>query len=238
MSLEIDLFIHALVAAGCGAVIGIEREISGHEAGLRTTIAISIGACVFASMGVYLTDANAAAGGGVQIDPSRMASYVVAGIGFLGAGAIMRHGGQMRGLTTAATVWVAAAAGVCAGVGAYLLAVAVSTLILIVLRGLRPVGKWLSGPLPEQRVQVILPDDPLQRRCVHHLVGEYSAIIEHRDRASEHEPQIADIRYSSNHRSSIEFLGRLSEMVEAAPNEDPHASVRPSPACESADNDG
>ncbi len=220
MTAEIELFVSSLVAAGCGLVIGIERETSGHEAGLRTTIGIAIGACVFTGIGVYLAADHAHAGQAVQVDPSRMASYVIAGIGFLGAGTIMRHGGQMRGLTTAATVWVAAAIGVCAGVGAYLLAAAISVLILIVLRVLRPFGKWLSGPLPEQRVRVILPDDPLQRQRVYHLIGEYRATFERLDDSVDRGPRTVDVCYSINHRSSTEFLGRLCEMVQAVPPED------------------
>lgn len=121
-----------------GAAIGAEREIRLHEAGLRTMALVSVGACLFQIVAfngfiASLTLPHA------QFDPSRIASYIVAGIGFLGAGCIFRshEESRVRGLTTAATIWVVAAIGLAAGCGLILIAIAATVLTLIVLTGLR-----------------------------------------------------------------------------------------------------
>jgi len=119
-----------------GAAIGAEREITEQAAGLRTHMLVCIGACVFTLAGIF--------GFGVRgVDPSRVAAQIVTGIGFLGAGAILRERGSIHGLTTAASVWVTAAVGLAIGAGMYWVggfAVAVTVLSLWVLRPLR---RWL-----------------------------------------------------------------------------------------------
>lgn len=113
------------VALALGAAIGLERELSDKAAGLRTNILICVGSCLFA----ILSREIASAGGG---DPTRISSYVVSGIGFLGAGSIMRDGEQVTGLTTAATIWVVAAIGVAVGAQYYSLGAATAVLTLVV----------------------------------------------------------------------------------------------------------
>ena len=110
----IDLIARLALAGGLGAMLGLEREISFKVAGLRTHAIVSIGAALFTVAGAY----------GVQsdvVDPTRVAAQVVTGIGFIGAGAIMRSGLNVTGLTTAGTLWLAAAVGVTAGMGLLLL---------------------------------------------------------------------------------------------------------------------
>jgi putative Mg2+ transporter-C (MgtC) family protein len=129
------------VAALAGAVIGFEREVDGHEAGVRTHLLLALGSGLFGLISVaafhgFVTDANA---NNVSFDPSRIASYVVAGVGFLGAGTIVKRGDRVRGLTTAASLWVAAAVGLAAGLGYWVGVVAVSLLALIALLVERPV---------------------------------------------------------------------------------------------------
>lgn len=113
------------VALCLGAFIGLERELSDKAAGLRTNILICLGSCLFA----ILSREIAGAGGG---DPTRISSYIVSGIGFLGAGAIMREGEHVTGLTTAATIWVVAAIGVAVGSHFYSLGAAVAVMTLVV----------------------------------------------------------------------------------------------------------
>ena len=118
------------VALTLGAFIGLERELSDKAAGLRTNILICVGSCLFA----MLSRALAATAGS---DTTRIAAQIVSGIGFLGAGAIMRDGEQVTGLTTAATIWVVAAIGVTVGYGFYALA-AVTAVMTLVVQGVFP----------------------------------------------------------------------------------------------------
>ncbi|MBI3288993.1 MAG: MgtC/SapB family protein [Elusimicrobia bacterium] len=114
-----------LVALALGAVIGLERELSDKAAGLRTNILICLGSCLFA---ILSRDLALRAG----TDITRIAAQIVSGIGFLGAGAIMREGEHVTGLTTAATIWVVAAIGVTVGFGLYSLGAATTAVTLIV----------------------------------------------------------------------------------------------------------
>ena len=122
-----------ILAAGvAGVVIGLEREIRGHPAGMRTHALIAVGAASFTAIG-----ANGFATG----DPARVAAQVVTGIGFVGAGAILREGLTVRGLTTAASLWATAAVGMAFAVGAYAVAVTVTVVVVVTLawvRSLRP----------------------------------------------------------------------------------------------------
>lgn len=113
------------VALALGAFIGLERELSDKAAGLRTNILICVGSCLFAILSRLLADS-------IGTDVTRIAAQIVSGIGFLGAGAIMREGEHVTGLTTAATIWVVAAIGVAAGFGYYSLAAAAAVMTLVV----------------------------------------------------------------------------------------------------------
>lgn len=123
---EWDAVVRICVAAGLTGLLGAEREIRGKEAGLRTFTLVGIGAALFTVIGMLV----AAPGSG---DVTRIAAQVVTGIGFIGAGVIFRQGSQTRNLTTAASVWAAAAVGMAAGTGLFLLASSVTALILIAL---------------------------------------------------------------------------------------------------------
>jgi putative Mg2+ transporter-C (MgtC) family protein len=127
---DAELIRRLLTAALLGAVLGFEREIRQKSAGLRTNILIAVGAALFTLMSVEL----AGPGG----DPGRIAAQIVTGIGFLGAGAIMRTDSGIHGLTTAATVWVNAAVGVAVGGGSYHLAFIATGVTIAALLVLQP----------------------------------------------------------------------------------------------------
>jgi putative Mg2+ transporter-C (MgtC) family protein len=128
--LEVDAFARLLVAGVLGAVIGLEREITGKEAGLRTMILICVGAALFTELSLVIGAAEGA-------DASRIAANIVTGIGFLGAGTILHQGTSVRGMTTAATIWVVAAVGMAAGAGDYVRATGATLLVLLILVPLR-----------------------------------------------------------------------------------------------------
>ncbi|MGI8332439.1 MgtC/SapB family protein [Actinomadura scrupuli] len=119
--------LQVVVAAGLGGAIGFERELDAQSAGLRTHILVALGAALFTVAGA---DA-------LHTDPTRVAAQVVTGIGFLGAGAILREGPTVKGLTTAASLWVTAASGVAVGLRAWLPALVTAVLTLSVLRLLK-----------------------------------------------------------------------------------------------------
>jgi putative Mg2+ transporter-C (MgtC) family protein len=126
------------LAAVLGGAIGFERELREREAGLRTHLLVCVGAALFTIVGAYgfhdfLTSGDQV----VRADPTRIAAQVVTGIGFLGAGAIIRQGVSIRGLTTAATLWVAAAIGIAAGAGYYPGAIIGTVVTLVALWPLR-----------------------------------------------------------------------------------------------------
>jgi putative Mg2+ transporter-C (MgtC) family protein len=132
----VDLILRLLLAAGLGAAIGIERELRRKPAGLRTNILIALGSALFTTMSIEL-----AHGGGT---PDRVASQIVTGVGFLGAGAIMRHGPSVHGMTTAATIWVNAAVGVAVGAGEYAMASVATAITLVVLAALAPLEAYFE----------------------------------------------------------------------------------------------
>ncbi|MGH3648229.1 MAG: MgtC/SapB family protein [Micromonosporaceae bacterium] len=144
----VELLIQVVAAAGLGAAIGFERELSAQPAGLRTHMLVSLGAALFSIAGSDLL-------GG---DPTRVAAQVVTGIGFLGGGAILREGMSIRGLTTAASLWVSAALGLAIGLHAYLAAVSTMVLALIVLAAIKKVE---DEYLPQRRqLEVTLSLEP------------------------------------------------------------------------------
>lgn len=126
---ELDLVLRLLIAALMGGIIGYERERAEKPAGFRTHLLVCVGAALFTVVSVY--------GFSGLADPSRVAAGVVVGIGFLGAGTILRGEKGVVGLTTAATVWAVAAIGLTVGAGLYLAAVVTAVIVLIALRAPR-----------------------------------------------------------------------------------------------------
>ena len=132
--MEYDIYLRVLAAVLLGFVIGLEREYSNKYAGLRTHILVCLGACVFTVISIYGFPALSEI---ATRDSSRVAAQIVTGIGFIGGGTVLRHGATVMGLTTAATLWIAAAIGMACGAAMYELAIASSLLSVIVLVSVR-----------------------------------------------------------------------------------------------------
>jgi putative Mg2+ transporter-C (MgtC) family protein len=133
-----EVLLRLALAAVLGAAIGLERELREREAGLRTHLLVSLGSALFTIVSAYGFHSFLASGQSVvRADPTRIAAQIVTGIGFLGAGAIIRQGLSVRGLTTAATLWVVAAIGLASGAGYYSAAVATTVLVIVSLWPLR-----------------------------------------------------------------------------------------------------
>ncbi len=129
LATQADLSIRLIVAGLLGAAIGLEREVHGHPAGVRTHMLVALGAAVFTVVSI---EGFPKTGAGTT-DPSRIAAQIVTGIGFLGAGAIVKYGANIRGLTTAASLWVDAGLGLAAGTAMYVVAVVAAGLAIFSL---------------------------------------------------------------------------------------------------------
>jgi putative Mg2+ transporter-C (MgtC) family protein len=162
-----DALLRLTVAGGLGAAIGFEREIRDREAGIRTHLLVSLGAALFTIVSAYGFHEFLASGDNiVRTDPTRIAAQIVTGIGFLGAGAIIRDGLSIRGLTTAATLWVVAAIGMACGAGYYWPAAAATMLTILALWPLRILAYRLIEHIrpEENRLTVELREgEPLTR---------------------------------------------------------------------------
>jgi putative Mg2+ transporter-C (MgtC) family protein len=129
---ELEMLLRVFVAAILGAAVGYDRQKHDKPAGLRTHMLVALGAATFVASGALTLTAGGGDPDTTRLDLLRVTAAIATGIGFLGAGAIMRSGATVRGLTTAAGVWVTAGIGVVAGVGQYILAVG-ATLITVVI---------------------------------------------------------------------------------------------------------
>lgn len=134
---DLELIQRIILAAALGGALGFERELRQKSAGLRTNILIAVGSALFTLMSIEMAELRGS-------DPARMAAQIVTGVGFLGAGAIMRTGVGIHGLTTAATVWVNAAVGVAAGAGEYHLALIATLVTIAVLLVLVPIERLID----------------------------------------------------------------------------------------------
>src|SRR5256885_10105974 len=115
LGLQADLAVRMFVAAVLGAAIGLEREIHEHPAGMRTHLLVALGSAIFTVLSIFGFEGVGRGNVAASVDPTRIAAQIVSGIGFLGAGAILKYGTSIRGLTTAASLWTAAAIGMAAG---------------------------------------------------------------------------------------------------------------------------
>ena len=145
-SLSWDAAIKVSLAALLGAIVGLERVAGGHAAGLRTNMMIAISSCLFTILSIEGFPMQ-----GSSQDTARVAAQIVTGVGFLGAGALLQTKKQIRGLTTAATIWLVAAIGMAVGTGAYFIAIFTTALSTVLLALLAPVSERLEQRAEEQR---------------------------------------------------------------------------------------
>lgn len=176
--LDADAVVRLLAAGLLGAAVGIEREASDQPAGLRTHIAVAVGAALFgivSTLGFEEFDARRATTN-VNIDVTRVASNVVVGIGFLGAGVIIRQRGAVRNLTTAASLWATAAIGLACGTGDIATAAVATAMLLLSLVLLRPLRDWIRQRFAQASV-------PVRVRMVPGASAE--PVLAHRDLATD-----------------------------------------------------
>lgn len=135
-ALRLELWLQVVLATLLGGAIGLERELSGKPAGLRTNILICVGATLFTVLSFKLSLGRG--------DPARVAAQILPGVGFIGAGTILHARGSITGLTSAATIWVVAAIGMALGSGAYTDAIGTTVLVMLILWGLGNIEKMIA----------------------------------------------------------------------------------------------
>jgi putative Mg2+ transporter-C (MgtC) family protein len=156
--IEIDHLLYLVTAAGLGSMIGLEREIHGQPAGLRTHMILSTGAALAAILSIAYSAfiSNPA----LPSDPGRIVAQVVSGVGFLGAGAIMKMGVTVKGLTTASSLWTTAIIGIACGSGYLQLAGAAAVLVFVILTIINRLEKAVLTSYGTHTLKVVLDDRP------------------------------------------------------------------------------
>lgn len=199
-----DLLARLGAAAGLGAAIGIERELRDREAGLRTHVLVSVGSALFTIVSAYgFHDFIVNGGPVIRADPTRIAAQIVTGIGFLGAGAIIREGLSVRGLTTAATLWGVAAIGMASGAGYYSAAVFGTAIVILALWPLRALAfRMLERARPEEQ------------RIVVELTGATSELLAELERRGAHVTHFETADEAGRHIVTLE-LDHVSEELAA-----------------------
>lgn len=195
-----------LLAAGLGAAVGFERQLHEREAGIRTHLLVSLGSALFTIISAYGFTEFAQ----VRWDPTRIAAQIVTGIGFLGAGAILRDGLTVRGLTTAATLWVVAAIGMGAGAGYYWPTVAATAVVIVALWPLRIVNRLLFERIkPEEgRLEISLRKGQSLEPLLDELAG-----VRHFALAEEHDRRVVTVELTHVDRALVAHLGDLDYVV-------------------------
>jgi putative Mg2+ transporter-C (MgtC) family protein len=174
-----ELALRLLLAAGIGGALGLERELQYHEAGFRTHMLVALGSAIFTVVSAYgfedfLTSGDAV----VRADPTRIAAQIVTGIGFLGAGAIIRDGMNVRGLTTAANLWAVAAIGICCGAGYYAAALIGAAVAFFALYPLRVAANKTIDRWRHASSEIILEVQPGGIDHVLELIAQRNRRIE------------------------------------------------------------
>jgi putative Mg2+ transporter-C (MgtC) family protein len=210
VGLQADLAFRLVVSALFGAAVGVEREIHGHPAGMRTHLLVSLGSALFTVLSIH----GFPAGQNVAVDPTRIAAQIVTGIGFLGAGAILKDGLSIRGLTTAASLWATAAIGLAAGAGQYVLATVGVAIVVFSLWPLSRVAERLHGRGGQRtRLHLALERLGLLAQVSHEVTEhrlEITGIRTEHVRKGRFEVEIdVTVRPGSNLIGAMEAIGRI-----------------------------
>ena len=167
---QLELLLALGLAVLLGGAIGLERELGGKPAGLRTNILICIGSVLYTKLSMTM--------GGPTSDPTRVAAQIVTGVGFIGAGTILHARGAVVGLTSAATIWVVAAIGVALGAGHYYEALGTTLLVILVLRGLGRVEAIISRQSTRSHLTVHARPEPAALEDLEALVRRTGLDVE------------------------------------------------------------
>lgn len=166
----IDHFAGILIAAGLGSLVGLERELHGQPAGLRTHMILAVGASLAAIMSI--TYSQFLSSPELPSDPGRIVAQVVSGVGFLGAGAILKFGISVKGLTTASSLWTTAIIGIAAGSGYYELAAFTTVLVFVILTIINKIETLFLPAYRTHTLKVTLRDRPGIVNCIREVLSD------------------------------------------------------------------
>ncbi|RPF49954.1 MgtC/SapB family protein [Aquisalibacillus elongatus] len=178
------MLIRILLATILCGLIGFERELKKHSAGFRTHILVGVGSCLMMLLSIYGFDHLIDNYDNIRFDPARIPSYVISGIGFLGAGTIMVHGVTIRGLTTAASIWTVAGIGLVIGAGMYSLAILVTTVVLLSLIFLNSWERLFTKGKSENFIHLIASKE-VHIATIFNIFDHYSLVIKRLEIESE-----------------------------------------------------
>jgi len=206
-----EIVVRLGAAAVLGGAIGVERELRDREAGLRTHLLVSLGSALFTLVSAYgFHDFLTNGGAEVRTDPTRIAAQIVTGIGFLGAGAIIRDGLSVRGLTTAATLWGVAAVGLACGAGYYTAATVATVMILFTLWPLRMIAyRLVEHVRPEERRLVVELEPTQGTTPLLHAIDEAGARVDHFELTEELDRRVIVLELD---RVDEELVATLSDL--------------------------
>ncbi len=211
--MELSYFHYAarlFFALAVGGTLGLLREIEGKPAGMRTNMLMCLGSCLLMILSVEISRAR-----GVSADPTRIAAQVMTGIGFLGAGAILKARLTVTGLTSAATIWFVAAMGLVIGWGAYVLAALGTVLVLLVLGVL---GKFESAVGGKQRRHILVfqfPTGSQRMKQARRLLSSLRIHVEDIEISRENGRIIVEMEYVTSeptHRRAVEAIRSVSDI--------------------------
>jgi putative Mg2+ transporter-C (MgtC) family protein len=175
---DLEIIFRLVLASLLGGFIGLEREVHGREAGVRTYLLVSLGSALIMVVSEYLffKYEGRIPGEFLRVDPGRIAAQAITGMGFLGAGVILRYRDTIRGLTTAACMWVVCAIGLAIGSGYYLFGSTVSGITILSLVGLKIFEKRLRKDWYQEMV-IVSEDDEGQFRRIQEVIEKYKFTV-------------------------------------------------------------
>ena len=186
MALYLEMIFKLLLSLVLGGIVGFEREYKSRPAGLRTHILVCIGAAL-----VQITAINYFRNNGLtNMDPMRLGAQVISGIGFLGAGTILKEGANIKGLTTAASIWVVGCIGVAVGTGQYIEATAATIFIYVALRGFKVIEDNMAKGKKYINIEIAAKNTPGMIGKIGSLFGELEISIENIDISDNDEEQV------------------------------------------------
>jgi uncharacterized membrane protein YhiD involved in acid resistance len=189
----------------CGGLIGLERELKNKPAGIKTNILICLGSALYTSVSVLISQANA--DNGVYGDPARIAAQIVAGIGFLGGGTIIQARGTILGLTTAATIWVVSAIGICIGIGHADIAVVASITVILVLVATSAFEDRILGRSLTFACEAVVDDPQGQTRlAINKALAENDLTLDDFDLTMRHTLTVLSFKSSGHRNDSKKFI--------------------------------
>ncbi len=222
-----EIVLRLAVGAVFGGVVGLEREFAGQDAGFRTHLLLGLGSALFGvtSVGAFDEFVGSRASTNVTVDVTRIASYVAPGVGFIGGGAILKHRGTVRGITTATSLWTAAAVGLASGVGFWLAAAVATAIALVALAALRPLSNWIDRRRHPPATLVVVLDASADDAAVLAEIRSFALPAVRVVRLTPHDTGTTELAIEFWTRPDESTMSDITAMLSADDRDDVHEFV-------------